>query len=320
MYRQDSRINENEAIRALRILESVREKVDSLLKSLNAEKTGHQELREHFEQIWKDIEDVEERAKLGTVRVGILGGRGSGKSTLANALIGEDILPEAAIIFCTNIPTTIKYRHSGYLLEIESGLEDHNYSDSNIVPSEAKRILNLVCNESENPDNIKKISRIMVGVPHQILDGKEIVDVPGFTRGNPLHQAFAERYAKHYCDICLVIISEPDTVQLGEYGGLEALARCFADRLNSTVFIINKCDRSNEKEIEFIKKKFIGYLHVATADSPQPFEPLIYEVSAKNSLNGEGYQYEFQPLLAVCRRESDPSVNTYEVKPLSPEF
>lgn len=75
MYRQDSKTSENETLRALRILDSVREKVDSLLKSLNAEKAGHQELREHFEQIWKDIEDVEERAKLGTVRVGILGGR-----------------------------------------------------------------------------------------------------------------------------------------------------------------------------------------------------------------------------------------------------
>jgi energy-coupling factor transporter ATP-binding protein EcfA2 len=192
--------------KAIQILNNVYLQTTSLLNAFNASKAGgHAQLEELFEQIRDDLNDAKKRSETETIRLGILGGRGSGKSSLANALMGDSYLPESAIIFCTSLPTTIKYSGKNYL-RIESELQEYSYEGLDISNSDIKNHLRKICKESENPNNEKKISKIIIGLPQGILDGKEIVDLPGFTKGNPLHQAFAERYAKHYCDVCLVLL------------------------------------------------------------------------------------------------------------------
>ncbi|MES1242178.1 MAG: dynamin family protein [Acidobacteriota bacterium] len=273
---------------ALNVLANTKTAAKELLNGIKANEADHIEIRKLIAQIREDIGDAEKRSLTETIRIGILGGRGSGKSTLANALMGDEFLPESAIIFCTNLPTMIRYSPS-YWLDVKSELEEYSYSEKNISKDQMKKILNRICKESENPDNAKKISSINIGIPQKILDGKEIVDVPGFTRGNPLHQAFAERYAKHYCDVCLVMLNNSESIEVGNHQGLEALAKIFAERLESTVFIINKRDECSENDIKYVKNIFRRHL--------AGHEPLIYEISSKNSLKKNGDQYDFQNLL-----------------------
>jgi hypothetical protein len=278
----------NKTVQALKILDRANDLVDNILKEINADNAGYGEINELFSQIRADISDAKERSYKETIRIGILGGTGSGKSTLVNALMGDNLLPDSAIVFCTNIPITIKYS-SQHSLNIESELEDYNYSESNVDPEKMKIKLRSLCKESENPNNNKKVTKITIGVPAGILDGKEIVDVPGFTKGNPLHQAFAERYAKHYCDVCLVLINNAGSVEINSHGGIDALAHTFQNRIDSTAFIINKCDEGSSGDIDFIERELRKYLKGEML--------YLYRVSSKNSLIRSGDQYQFQDLL-----------------------
>lgn len=280
---------------AIVLLAKTNEQVNELLiKNLHADQARYLEITQLFDQIREDINDVQQRAKEERIRIGVLGGRGSGKSTLANALMGDNILPESAIIFCTNIPSTIQFSNQ-YFLSIRSELEQYNYTEKNIKPDKMKQDLLSICKESENPNNEKRVTKVTIGVPCGILDGKEIVDVPGFTRGNPLHQAFAERYAKHYCDVCLVIISNPESVQIAKHEGLEALVECFKNRLESTIFVINRCDESSESDIKYLKDHFLIFLKKKTSN--KDLSPILFEISAKNTLNGNGKPFQFRNLL-----------------------
>jgi energy-coupling factor transporter ATP-binding protein EcfA2 len=285
----NSQKTNNKTVQALKILEKTNERVNSILKEINAGNAGYIKIQELFSQIQADIADAGDRADKETIRIGILGGTGSGKSTLANALMGDNILPDSAIIFCTSIPTTIRYIHQQYMLEVESELEKHRVQEKYREPTRMKDILRSICKESENPNNNKKIVKITIGVPAGILDGKEIVDVPGFTKGNPLHQAFAERYAKYYCDVCLVLINNSGSVEINSREGLEALAYAFQNRLDSTAFIVNKCDEGSKSDIDFIQGNLKKYLRSESLH--------LFRISSRNSLTGTGEHYDFSNLL-----------------------
>jgi hypothetical protein len=127
----------NKTIQALEILSKVSLRTNALLNSISAPNTGYSKLEELLEQIRADMDDAKARVFSETMRLGILGGRGSGKSTLANALMGDNYLPGSAIIFCTSLPTTIKYSKS-LTLEIVSELKENTYSKILYRTSEIK--------------------------------------------------------------------------------------------------------------------------------------------------------------------------------------
>ncbi|NES19236.1 MAG: hypothetical protein F6K41_09980 [Symploca sp. SIO3E6] len=280
--------------RALCILENINTELNKLLHDLNVHNTSYLTIKDLLEQIFDDINDATKRLEEETIRIGILGGRGSGKSTLANALMGNNLLPESAIVFCTSIPTAIRYNDK-HTLEVSSQLEAWNINKDNISPDEMRSILNSICQQSENRNNEKEITDISIGVPSINVESKEIVDVPGFTKGNFLHQAFAEKYAKYYCDVCLVLINNSESVEINSLEGLEALTETFKDRLDSVAFIINKCDDSSDSDIEYLKEYLSKYLHGSKHD--------FFKISAKNSLtriseNSEKIEYEFTDLIS----------------------
>jgi hypothetical protein len=279
--------NHGNSVQALKLLQKTSGAVTEMLSQMSANDAGYLAIADILTQIQNDIQDAQDRANLETIRLGILGGRGSGKSTLANAIIGDDILPESAIVFCTSIPTAIKYE-GRYHLSVSSNIEANRIEEVTDLTSFIKSALEGICKESENPDNAKQITRISLGVPNVILDGKEIVDVPGFTKGNALHQAFAERYAKYYCDICLVLINNSESVEVNGEGGLTALCSAFKGRLESTAFILNKADQSSKNDLVYIADKLRK-----TLDSSRV---TLFTVSSKNVLMRSGDRYEFDNL------------------------
>lgn len=275
-------------LQALSILNRVNSIVDSMLTEMSANDAGYVTIARIVHQIKLDIQDAKERAERETLRIGLLGGRGSGKSTLANALIGVELLPESAIVFCTSIPTTIKYA-SSYHLQVASDIASNNTDEQTTDAEYVKAALQSVCKESENQDNVKQITKISLGVPNVLLDGKEIVDVPGFTKGNALHQAFAEKYAKYYCDLCIVLINNSESVEMNGEGGLAALCNAFRGRLDSTIFILNKADQSSVGDIEYVRKNLARHF--------DRFTPTVFVVSARNTVKETGETFEFNKLL-----------------------
>ena len=202
----------------------------------------------------------------------------------------NNYLPESAIIFCTTIPTTIRYKSQAYL-EIKSEIQEnsykHQFTEEENFSEIIKEKLNSVCKESNNPENIKKITHIDLQLPVGLLDGKEIVDVPGFTKGNPIHQTYAIRFSKYYCDICIVLINNAESVEFENCEGIAAYQRIFNDRTDSTIFIINKCDACSDQDIQYLQKTFSKILPSAN----------IFQISAKNILINEGQQYQYRKLL-----------------------
>lgn len=286
--------NLSKSDQAQQILEATNDDVRSLFRELKADGVHFVRLRELLDRIQDDIEDALQRAVKEKIRIGVLGGRGSGKSTLANALMGAELLPNSAIISCTSIPTTIQYRHGQYSIQIDSELEKHSFPEKNLDEASIREILYSVCTEPQNKDNIKKVSKIVIGAPQGILDGKEIVDVPGFTRGHPLHQEYAESYAKYYCDVSLVLVNNTDSVEIRSIQGLEALAKTFERRLNSTIFVINKCDESHQIDIEYIHKELQEHL--------KGEKITVFRISARNVLKSNGDPYDYPDLLGHLSR------------------
>lgn len=272
------------------LLNQVKEVTNKFFSSINYDTAAYQSISRVINQIDQDISDAITREAEGIIRIGILGARGSGKSTFANALMENYYLPESAIIFCTTIPTTIRYKRQAYL-EIESEIQEnsykHQFTEEENFSEIIKEKLNSVCKESNNPENIKKITHIDLQLPVGLLDGKEIVDVPGFTKGNPLHQTYAIRYSKYYCDICIVLINNAESVEFENCEGIAAYQRIFNDRTDSTIFIINKCDACSDQDIQYLQKTFLQILPSAN----------IFQISAKNILSNEGQQYQYHKLL-----------------------
>lgn len=278
---------------------------NALLNQLAANEPGNPKIQELFVKIREDIDDAARRADSGTLRIGILGGRGSGKSTLANALVGTPILPDAALASCTSLPTTIRYNRGNYCIRITSESSENAFESHNVPLNELQQKVWQVCDESQNPGNRKKVTGLTVGIDSDILVGKEIVDVPGFTRGTPLHQAFAERYAKHLCDACLVLINNPEAVEFGGYQGIPALAKAFEDRLDTVVFIINKCDLAkppldspNAEPMIFTRLTEELFNSLGSSSS----RVRLRKISAANSLGREGKQYHWQDLTGDLNR------------------
>lgn len=273
---------------ALRILDQVEAQLAPLVGLLQRTAGGFVPITSAFDQISEDLADGRRRRVEEVIRIGIMGGRGSGKSTLANALLGSRLLPHSAMMFCTGIPTAIRYSASPSL-DIESGILEHEYHKRDIPLSELQSVLASVARESENRSNSKQVTSIRVGFPEKWLVGKELVDVPGFTKGNPLHQSFAEKYAKHYCDVCFVLINNAESIEVGPHQGWEALAKIFSDRTDTTVFIINKCDQADDADIQFMKESFATHF--------QGRKPEIFEISSLNILNQNGDLFRYHDFL-----------------------
>jgi GTPase SAR1 family protein len=279
-------------IHAYEILQDAREVIKKIISYFKENELVS--IREVYESLQSDLDDLEIRMDTGRIRVGILGGRGSGKSTLANAIIGEKILPDSALIFCTSIPTTV-HKGKNYAIEIISKQQEYCIKRNNINTDELRDILNSFSKESNNRNNHKEILKIDISVPQELLNSIEFVDVPGFTRGNKLHQAFAEKYATFFCDLCIVLINNPDSIQIGQSEGIEALAKCFSNRIDSTIFLVNRCDESNVEDIKEIKKYFKEILKANNCKNL--FKIKIHSISAKNTLNNSNDQFEFDNVL-----------------------
>ncbi len=193
---------------------------------------GLVEFRRAFEAL---LERIEER----TFHVAVFGRVSSGKSSLLNTLLGQELLP-VGVTPVTAVPTRVRLgRPPGLSVRFANG-------QTVSVPIEDLR---LFATEDENPENVKKVSRLDVVTPSRDLpDGIELVDTPGIgslaTSGAQEALAYLPR-----TDAALVLVDASSSIGSDEV----SLLRLFQDAAIPAEVLLSKADLVDDEEREKLR-------------------------------------------------------------------
>jgi small GTP-binding protein len=185
-------------------------------------------------KILKKLDELKKTIISQTPKVAFIGSYNSGKSSLINFILGKDILP-IGIIPVTAVEINIKY-----------GLEEHcsvEKEDNSIELIDTCNLCDYV-SESNNPDNIKKVSKITVFCDSAILKyGIELIDTPGISS---VHS--------HNTKLAYEILERVDSVVF-VYSSLIPISENELDYLkksekyiNKIIFVRNKIDLISAKD------------------------------------------------------------------------
>lgn len=160
--------------------------------------------------------------------VGFFGAVSAGKSSLLNSLIGDALLPVAAIP-TTAVPVEIRYGKA------ERGIVEFAVSKAELI--DRARIAEFV-DEHSNFQNSRGVTRITFEMPAALLSGgTTVVDTPGIAREDwDITQAGGT--AAPWCDIAVVLISAVAPLTLHE----AALVRQLSGHGARVVVLVTKVD------------------------------------------------------------------------------
>ena len=160
--------------------------------------------------------------------VGLFGAVSAGKSSLLNSLIGNALVPVAALP-TTAVPVEIRYGKA------ERGTVEFAVSKTELI--DRARIAEFV-DEHSNGRNSRGVTRITFETPAALLsDGITVIDTPGVTR-NDWDIAQAGASAAPWCDIAVVLISATAPLTLYE----ATLVRQLSGRGARVVVLVTKVD------------------------------------------------------------------------------
>ena len=171
--------------------------------------------------------------------LGIVGEFKRGKSTMINSLIGRDLLPND-ILPTTATINTLEYSEEEYMEVV--------YNDGSI--SERKNLSkeNLEVFTAQSEADIDCIDHIKIGLNCEILkSGMVIIDTPGV---NDVSQSRIEvtKNILPNCDAAVFLLDVASPLTKSEAEFLET--KILTYKLNSLMFVISKCDRLDEDELE----------------------------------------------------------------------
>jgi GTP-binding protein EngB required for normal cell division len=238
-----------------------------------------------------EVRALRDRLDAGRFYVACVGQFKRGKSTLINALVGEAVLPTAAVPV-TAVPTVLRAGARGARVEF---LQDVGTE----IPIEA---LAQFVTEEGNPDNAKGVLATEVTLRAPLLcTGLCLVDTPGlgsvFASSTELTRAFVPQI-----DAALVVLGADPPISAEEL----TLVGDIAESMGDLVFVLNKMDRVPASErvqaAAFTRRVLRERLGSPVAQ--------VLEVSALAALTGEGDAGDWTQLvtalerLALTRRES----------------
>jgi len=150
-----------------------------------------------------DLLKAAQHSNTREIIIPILGMQGAGKSTLINALLGENILPEAADE-TTCVPVEVKYGEKRYA-EV---FYKNNDSATDIVHSREE--LEQFVNNNYNQGNEKGVDRIVLYRGLSILkNGLTLVDLPGVGSLTATNEETTKRYIENLCMAIFVLPTVP---------------------------------------------------------------------------------------------------------------
>ncbi|MDZ7316555.1 MAG: dynamin family protein [candidate division KSB1 bacterium] len=151
-----------------------------------------------FNEILQNI--AEERLQLV-----VLGQFKRGKTTLINALFGRAVLP-ADVIPVTAVITEIRYSSS-----LEAHVEFLNGGSQKVEIEDLAEYIT----ESDNPNNVKGVAKVAVGIPADILkNGVVIVDTPGIGSVHAHNTRLTVEYLLHADAAVFVFSADPPLTEL----------------------------------------------------------------------------------------------------------
>jgi GTP-binding protein EngB required for normal cell division len=190
--------------------------------------------------------ELAQRLDAGRFAVAVCGAFNRGKSTVCNALLGIDVLP-AGVLPLTAVATELSFG-SEHLAVVHL---DGTTKEANIAE------LADYVTEERNPDNERKVARVEIRIPADVLQsGAVLVDTPGL-ESIFLHNSEAARQAIVDADGAVVVLSADAPLGEGERDLLELIA----ERSARTFFVLNRVDHLQPPEVERVRDFVESALH-----------------------------------------------------------
>jgi len=240
------------------------------------------------DQIVSEARAAALKLEQGRFYVACLGQFKRGKSTLVNALVGEEILPNA-VTPVTSIPTILRFgeKRAGRV----------RFKNENAIEIACDRLADYV-SEAGNPENVKQVSVVDVYIPCPLLRGGMcLVDTPGIA------SVFAENTATTHSflpqiDAAILVLGADPPISADELALLRK-----AKELPHLLFVLNKSDRISAEErasaLNFTRQVLIERLGLRV-DS-------IFEVSALEIIQHCQSQRDWPLLIESLRQLEERS-------------
>jgi small GTP-binding protein len=181
------------------------------------------------------VEAQARRLAAAELSVVVVGEFKRGKSTLINALLGQALLPVAAVPLTAVVTVARRGRETAAFVEFLDGTRRA------IPPGTVAEFIS----EELNPGNEKKVGRVVVETPSPLLErGIALVDTPGVGSVYRHNTEVAERYLPEADAVILVLSADP-VIGASEVEFLRS-ARRWSRRL---FVVLNKIDHLDAAEL-----------------------------------------------------------------------
>ena len=237
----------------------------------------------HGEEL-RPFQELKEKLLQEQFQVVVMGEFKRGKSSLINALLGQSVLPVAAVPL-TSVVTVVK---AGPQLEVSVEMLDGRRQE--IAPSAIEDFVS----EERNPKNQKGVDRVVVQAPAPFLQGGTLlVDTPGAGSVYRHNTEVAQKYLPQSDAVILVLSADPPISQ-SEVEFLNSIRRW----TRKLFVVLNKIDYLSPADLEKSTAFTLKVLREAL-DDPQA---VLYPISAKLAL--EAKHSENEALLEESRFRS----------------
>lgn len=224
-------------------------------------------------ELGNDLEKLFSTARKSEMLLPVVGTQGMGKSTLINAILGEDILPNAADE-TTCVPVEVAYGEKEYAEVFFRNSEKR-------LEVKTKSELNAFVDNNENPANEKGVEHIRLYRNREILkSGLIVVDLPGVGSITAANEDTTKRYIENVRCAIFVIPTVP-VIRRREAIFIKAAWSQF----NNAIFVQNDFgETATEKRdsVEFNTLK----LKQMSEENALNFEKPILLINAHKALTG----------------------------------
>jgi GTP-binding protein EngB required for normal cell division len=196
------------------------------------------------------IAGITDRLEDQSLEIAVFGRVSSGKSSLLNAILGEEILP-VGVTPITAVPTRIRY---GEMPQLTVWFAERRLPEILEIGRLAE-----VASEKGNPQNEKRVTRIIVDLPSaRLRKGTTFVDTPGL--GSLATSGASETLAYlPNCDLGLVLIDAGSTLTQEDLQAIQALQ----DASIPVQVLLSKADLLTSQELEhltrYVKENIVSH-------------------------------------------------------------
>jgi GTP-binding protein EngB required for normal cell division len=199
------------------------------------------------------IAGITDRLEDRSLEIAVFGRVSSGKSSLLNAILGEEILP-VGVTPITAVPTRIQY---GEIPQLTVWFAERRLPETLEIGHLAE-----VASEKGNPQNEKRVTRIIVDLPSpRLRKGTTFVDTPGL--GSLATSGASETLAYlPNCDLGLVLVDAGSTLTQEDLQTIQALQ----DASIPVQVLLSKADLLTPQEvddlIQYVKENIVKHCGV----------------------------------------------------------